>query len=218
MKIITKISNYILIVFISIFHYQLTVAIARPTINETISYLETKVPEATGIQTFFTLRILGKVINGTKQENYKLKIVNRELLLIQKYSVKHTNNVDDNQALTIAPTKITEVIKLINLNPRIALVYKTDSTEGKDVGKAIYPPHIKIKISAKPGNRWKAYQNDIEQVASMLDQTTDEILTSNYETDSYMLLTTDETTAEKIANALSYLILKCGGEEVGNNE
>ena len=171
MKRIKKISIYILIVLISICHYQLDVAIARPTIDETISYLETKVPGNTGIQTFFTVKVLGKEINGTKQESFKLKIVNRELLLIQKHSVKHTNNVKDNQALATAPTIITEVIKLAGLNPRISLVYKTNPTEGKDVDKAIYPPHIKIKITSKPENRWKAYQNDIEQVASMLDQT-----------------------------------------------
>jgi hypothetical protein len=214
MKRIKKISIYILIVLISMCHYQLDVAIARPTIDETISYLETKVPGNTGIQTFFTVKILGREINGTKQESFKLKIVNRELLLIQKHSVKHTNKVKDNQALATAPTVITEVIKLASLNPRISLVYKTNPTEGKDVDKAIYPPHIKIKITSKPENRWKAYQNDIEQVASMLDQTKDETLTSYCETDSYMLLTTDETEAERIANALSYLILKCGGEDV----
>ncbi len=214
MKRITKISVYILIVFISISYCQLVVAIAKTTIDETISYLETKVPGNTGIKTLFTVKILGKEVNGTKQESYKLKIVNRESILIQKYSVKHTDNVDDNQTLATAPTKITEVIKLANLNPRISLVYKTNPSEGKDVDKAIYPPHIKIKITSKSENRWKVYQNDIEQVASMLDQTRDEALTSYYETDSYMLLTTDETAAERIANALSYLILKCGGEAV----
>ncbi len=195
-------------------YYQLSAAIDRPMIDKTISYIETKVPEATGIQTLFTIKILGKEISGTKGESYKLKIVNRDLILIQKYSVKRTDNVEDNQALATAPTKITEVIKLANLNPRISLVYKTNPTEGKDVDKAIYPPHIKIKISAKSKNRWKAYQNDIEQVTSMLDQTRGKSLTLYYETDNYLLLTTDETAAEGIANALSYLILKCGGEEV----
>ncbi len=195
-------------------YYQLMAAIDRPSIDETIFYIETNVPGNTGIQTFFTVKILGKEINGTKHESYKLKILNKEFLLIQKYSVKHTNTGEDNQALTKAPTKITEVIKLANLNPRISLVYKTDPTESKDVDKAIYPPHIKIKITAKSENRWKAYQNDIEQVTSMLDQTGDESPTSYYETDSYLLITTDETAAERIANALSYLILKCGGREV----
>jgi hypothetical protein len=214
MKRITKISIYILIVLILICHYHLAIAIARPTIDETISYLETKVPGNTGVQTFFTVKILGKEINGTKQESYKLKIVNRELILIQKYSIKHTNTVEDNQALATAPTKITEVIKLENLNPRISLIYKINPTEGKDVDKAIYPPHIKIKITSKSANRWKAYQNDIEQVTSILDQTRDGSLISYYEKDSYMLITTDEIAAERIANALSYLILKCGGEEV----
>ncbi len=214
MKRTTKLSIYILIVFISICYNQLAVAIARPTIEETISYLETKVLGNTGIQTFFTIKILGKEINGTKQESYKLKIVNRELILIQKYSVKHTNAGEDNQALATAPTKVTEVIKLENLNPRISLVYKANLTEGKDAVKAIYPPHIIIKIRAKSKNRWKAYQRDIEQVTSMLNQTKDASLTSYYETDNYLLLTTDETAAERIANALSYLILRCGGEEV----
>ncbi len=212
MKRMAKISIYIFVIFI--YYYQLVEVIARPTIDGTISYLEARVPDATGIQPFFTIRILGKEINGTKQESYRLKILNREFILIQKYSVKHTNNSKDSQTLATAPTKTTEVIKLANLNPRISLVYKTDPTEGKDVDKAIYPPHIKIKITSKPENRWKSYQNDIEQVASMLDQTKDETLTSYYETDSYMLLTTDETEAERIANALSYLILQCGGEEV----
>jgi hypothetical protein len=216
MKRITKKSICILIVLISMYYGQLGAAIAGSTIEETISYLETKVPEATGIQMYFTAKILGKEINGTKQERYKLKIVNRELILMQKYSVKHTDTVGDNQELATAPTKITEVIKLENLNPRVSLVYKTNSTEGKDAVKAIYPPHIKIKIRAKPEKKWKAYRNDIEQVASMLNQTRDESPLSYYETDSCLLITTDETAAESIANALSYLILKCRGEEVEN--
>ncbi len=209
-----KLSIYILSVLLIICFNRSTVAIAGPTIDKTIYYLETKVPGNTGIQPFFTAKILGKEINGTKQESYKLKIVNRELILIQKYSVKNTNDTEDNQALATAPTKITEVIKLANLNPRISLIYKTKPTEGKGVDKAIYPPHIKIKIRAKPENRWKVYQNDIEEVASLLDQTKDESLALYYETDSYLLITTDETAAERIANALSYLILKCSGEEV----
>ncbi len=212
MKRIAKISIYIFVIFI--YYYQLVEVIARPTIDGTISYLEARVPDATGIQPFFSITILGKEINGTKQESYRLKILNREFILIQKYSVKHTNNSKDSQTLATAPTKTTEVIKLANLNPRISLVYKTDPTEGKDVDKAIYPPHIKIKIRSKPGIRWKAYQNDIEQVTAMLDQTGEESPTSYYETDSYLLITTDETAAERIANALSYLILKCGGREV----
>jgi hypothetical protein len=216
MKRITKKSICILIVLIPMCCYQLGAAIAGPTIDETISYLETKVPEATGIQTHFTATILGKEINGTKQESYKLKIVNRELVLMQKYSVKHTDTVGDNQELATAPTTITEVIKLENLNPRVSLVYKINPTEGKDAVKAIYPAHIKIKIRAKPENKWKAYRSDIEQVASMLNQPRDESPMPYYERDSYLLITTDETAAESIANALSYLILKCRGEEVKN--
>ena len=216
MKRITKKSICILIVLIPMCYYQLGAAIAGPTIDETISYLETKVPEATGIQTHFTAKILGKEINGTKQESYKLKIMNRELVLMQKYSVKHTDTVGDNQELAIAPTKITEVIKLENLNPRVSLVYKTNPTEGKAAVKVIYPAHIKIKIRAKSENKWKAYRSDIEQVASMLNQTRDESPISYYETDSCLLITTDETAAESIANAFSYLILKCRGEEVEN--
>lgn len=198
--------------------YQLVVVNARPTVDDTISYLETKVSEVTGIETYFAIKILGKEINGTKQESYKLKILNRELILIQKYTVKHANTVEGNQAISTAPTKITEMIKLKNLNPKISLVYKTNLTEGKDVDKAIYPPHIRIKIMAKPEKKWKVFRSDIEQVISMMNQTNDESPASYIETDSYQLITTDETAAERIANAISYLILTCSTEEVKQNE
>jgi len=135
--------------------------------------------------------------------------VNRELIIIEKNNTRFAKTIKDNQSLSTSQTRITEVIKLENLNPKITLIYKTSPTEGDDAMKVIYPPHIKIKIEAKPTNKWKVYRNDIEQVASMLNQTGENLPTSHYESESCLLFATDETAAEKIANALSHLILLC---------
>jgi len=216
MKITTKISIYILIVLISVLKVQIATAIEGPTTDETIYYLETKVPEATGIKTYFSARILGKEVEGTKKENYKLKVVNRELIIIEKHNTRFAKTIKGNQSLSAAQTRITEVIKLQNLNPHITLIYKTTPTEGDDTMKAIYPPHVKIKIEANHTNKWKVYKNDIEQVTLMLNQSGENYQKPHYEAESCLLLTTDKTDAEKIARALSHLILLCGKKKQKN--
>ncbi|KHE90698.1 MAG: hypothetical protein K8F52_07810 [Candidatus Scalindua rubra] len=206
----TKIIIYILIVLVTTFKIQTVTAIEGPTVDEIINYLEATIPEATGIKTNFSAKLLGKQVEGTKQEKYKIKIVNKELIIIEKNNTRFAKTIKDNQPLSTSQSRITEVIKMENVNPKITLTYKTAPLEGDDVMKAIYPSHIKIKIKAKQNNKWKVYNNDIEQVTSMLNQTSQNCPISHYEAQSCMLFTTDETAAENIAKALSHLILLCG--------
>jgi hypothetical protein len=44
----------------------------------------------------------------------------------------------------------------------------------------------------------------------LINQPKREQITANFETDTFFLLTTDETVAEEIARVLSYLILMSG--------
>jgi len=213
MKSAVKTPIFLLIVLLSIFTVQIVMAIEGSTVDKTISYLETKVSEATGIQTYFSARILGKQVEGTKNENYRFKVVNRELIVIEKDNIRFAKTINDNQPFPTSQTRITEVIELENLDPKITLIYKTIPTEGNDAMKSIYPPHIKIKIKANQANKWKVYKNDIQQVTAMLNQTWGDYLKPHYEEESCFLLTTDETAAENIAKALSHLILFCGGKK-----
>ncbi|GAX62556.1 methyl-accepting chemotaxis sensory transducer [Candidatus Scalindua japonica] len=192
---------------------QTAIAIEKPALDETINYLEGTIPEATGIKTYFSAKLMGRQVVGTKQENYKLKIVNKELIIIEKNNTRSAITTKDNESLSKSQSKITEVIKMENLDPKITLTYKINPTEGDDVMKAIYPPHIKIKIKAKPASKWKVYKNNIEQVTSMFNQTGKNHPASHYEAQNCMLYTTNEAEAENIAKALSHLIILCGGKK-----
>ncbi len=207
---------YILIVFIPVLRVQIATANEKPTMDETISYLETKVPELTGNKTYFSARILGEQVEGTKEENYRLKIFNGEIIIIEKSNTKFAKTIKGEHPLSSPQTRITEVIRLENLDPKITLIYKTSPTESDDIMKAVYPPHIKIIIRAKPENKWKVYKDHIEQVTSMLKQTGENSQVSHYESESCMLITSDEASAENIARAFSHLILLSGRKEQKN--
>ncbi|MDR4506318.1 MAG: hypothetical protein MRK01_16220 [Candidatus Scalindua sp.] len=183
-----------------------------PTTDELISYLEAKIPLETGMETHFSARILDKEMEGTKQEKYKVKILNKDLMIIEKENSKIAKSSRDNPSFATAQTNYTEVIKLENLSPEISLIYKLSPTVGDEAVNAIYPPHIKIKISAKPAKKWKRYNNDIEQVIAMLNETKEKETMPFSERDSYLLLTIDEKAAKNIGKALSHLILLCQQE------
>ncbi|MBZ0107899.1 MAG: hypothetical protein K8F52_04465 [Candidatus Scalindua rubra] len=210
MKRTITISIFILIVLLSIIRVQIATAIEGSTRDEIISYLEKEVPEVTGIKTYFSGRILGNQVEGTKEENYKLNVVNRELIIIEKNNIRYAKTIKGSQQFPTSQTRITEVIKLENLNQKISLIYKINPTQGDDAMKSICPVHIKIKIKANQTNKWQVYKDDIEQVTSMLNQTGENYPKSHYEAESCLLLTTDETAVENIAKALSHLILLCG--------
>lgn len=187
------------------------VALEAPT-DELISYLEAKIPLETGIESHFSARMIDKDMEGTKQETYKVKILNRDLIIIEKENSKIAKSMRDNPSFATAQTNYTEVIKLENLNPQISLIYKIRPTIDDEAIHAIYPPHIKIKISANPTKKWKRYYADIEQVIAMLNQTKKKRPIPYCERDSYLLLTIDETAAKNIGKALSRLIRLCQQE------
>ncbi|GJQ58604.1 MAG: hypothetical protein SCALA701_14050 [Candidatus Scalindua sp.] len=183
-------------------------ALEAPTREELISYLEATVPLDTGIETDFSARIIDKQMVGTKREKYKVKIVNKNLMIIEKDSRKMAKNFRDaNQSFATSQENFTEVIELENLNPQISLIYKIRPTVGDDALHVVYPPHIKIKINAKPTKKWKRYNKDIEQVIAMINQNQEKALPPFSETDTYLLITTDEEAAKEIGKALSHLIL-----------
>ncbi|MCP5002689.1 MAG: hypothetical protein GY941_01865 [Planctomycetes bacterium] len=184
-------------------------AVEASTIDGLISYLEENIPLYTGISAGFSARIAGKQMQGTRREKYKVKILNRDLMIIEKESIKIAKSVGVTQATARAQTSFTEVIKLEHLSPQISLIYKTRPTVGDEAVDVVYPPHIKIKINAKPANKWKRHNHDIEYVIEMLKHTKSKPVLQFYATDSCLLLTTDEKAAEKIGKVLSQLILSC---------
>jgi|GEM_PF-3662071 hypothetical protein len=197
----------LLVTMMLLFDSQLLSAFERLTMDETISFLESETLKATGIKNDFAAEILGKQRIGTREKKYKLKILNKEFLMIETSNIKSTDSIEDMQLLAASRGNCTEVIRLKDLNSRISLVYKLIPTTGEDLLKSILPPHIKIKISAKSTKKWKGYNCDINQVAVLINQPRRKQITANFETDKFFLLTTDEIAAEEIASALSYLIL-----------
>ena len=197
----------LLVTMMLLFDSQLLSAFERLTMDETISFLESETLKATGIKNDFAAEILGKQRIGTREKKYKLKILNKEFLMIETSNIKSTDSIEDMQLLAASRGNCTEVIRLKDLNSRISLVYKLIPTTGEDLLKSILPPHIKIKISAKSTKKWKGYNCDINQVAVLINQPGRKQITANFETDKFFLLTTDEIAAEEIASALSYLIL-----------
>ncbi len=208
MKRIRSVISFSFIV-ITMFITSSVTAHKKPTMEELIAYLETNIPVDTGITTHFSAQLVGKQMLGTKQEKYRVKILNKDLMIIEKGDIKIAKGSRDNKSIATAQTNFTEVIKLKNLNPKISLIYKINPTVGDESINVIYPPHIKIRINAKPTRKWKRYNTDIDRVIAMLNDTDVGTLEPFSETDSYLLLTTDEEAAKIIGKTLSHLILLC---------